>query len=252
MLDEIATFMADDDNDKLLSRKERAAWYKQITIGAAGFFLATALAVINAFSATRGSVMVVQPPVQLIVYRDGKDDKAVLTFAMRVAMINAADSQQGDVLMDARITPVGAGPVFSYTGTMKPVFTDKADTAECELGARCIAQKGFLAIETTDEIIDIPGGTVRGPYLFYPIVEWNCLGAKDKPVATCPQFATFDTAVDTLGSKPLSVMVEIDFFRDGKRQMLCSSRALDAAYLRDRGWMAMSCDTATVTGAPWF
>jgi hypothetical protein len=252
MIDEIATFMADDDNDKLLSVKERERWYKQITIGAAGFFLAVSLAAINAISATRGSVIVVQPPQQVTLYRDGEGDKAVLTLAVRLAMINSADSSNGDVLMDARLSPVVGGPLFNYAGTVKPVFTDKPDIDKCDIGARCVALKGLLAIEQTDEIIDIPGGTVRGPYLYFPIAGWNCDEAKNTSTAKCGQFENFNTAIDALAAKPLAVKIEIDLFQDGKRQIYCSAPALDANYVKTRGWTAMNCDIARVTGAPWF
>lgn len=252
MIDEIATFMADDDNDKVLSRKEREVWYRQITIGAAGFFLAVSLAAINAVSATRGSVIVVQPPQQVTLYRDGEGDKAVLTLAVRVAMINAADTSNGDVLMDARLSPVVGGPVFGYAGTMKPVFTDNADADKCDVGARCVAMKGFLAIEQTDEIVDVPGGSVRGPYFYYPIAEWNCVEAKGKSPTSCKQFADFDTAVNALAAKPLSLRIDIDLFQDGSRQIYCTATALNAVYLKDKGWTTMSCESAKVTGAPWF
>ena len=252
MLDEIATFMADDDNDKLLSVKERERWYKQITIGAAGFFLAVSLAAINALSATRGAVIVVQPPQQVTLYRDGEGDKAVLTLAVRLAMINSADSSNGDVLMDARLSPVAGGPVFGYGGTVKPVFTDNPDVDKCDVGARCVALKGLLAIEQTDEIIDIPGGTVRGPYLYYPVAGWNCIEAKRKASATCSQFTDFETTVNTLAAKPLSVRIDIDLFQDGARQIYCTAPAINAAYLKEKGWTTMSCESAKVTGAPWF
>lgn len=252
MIDEVATFLADEDNDKVLSFKEREAWYRKVTLGAAGFFLAVTLAVINAFYATRGSVIVVQPPEQLILFRDGEGDKAVLTFAMRLAIINAADAGHGDVLMDARLSPVAGGPQFRYSGTMKPVFTDNADAGKCDVGARCIAQPGFLAIEQTDEIIDIPGGTVRGTYLYYPVAEWNCAATKAKLTMTCPQFANFERTMTTLAQKPLSVTVDIELFQDGSRRITCTARAIDVAYLRTKGWTTMSCDTGKVTGAPWF
>ena len=251
MLDEIATFMADDDNDKLLSPRERQSWYRQITIGSAGFFLAVSLAAINAFSATRGPVIVVQPPQQVTLYRDGEGDKAVLTLAVRVAMINAADSSNGDVLMHAHVTPLADGPAFAYAGTVKPVFTDKPDVDKCDVGARCVAMKGFLAIEQIDEIIDVPGSTVRGPYLFYPVTEWNCVEAKNKP-ASCGKFTNFDVTLNALSAKPLSLKIDIDLFRDGSRQIYCTAPAINAAYLRKMGWTTMSCDTAKVTGAPWF
>jgi hypothetical protein len=252
MIDEVATFLADEDNDKVISIKEREAWYRKVTLGAAGFFLAVTLAMINAFYAMRGSVVVVQPPEQVILYRDGEGDKAVLTFAIRLAMINAADAQHGDVLMDARLSPIAGGPVFRYAGTMKPVFTDTADADKCDVGARCVVLPGLLAIEQTDEIIDIPGGTVRGTYLYYPVAEWNCVAGKGKPTSTCPQFADFDTATTTLGQKPLSLRIDVGLFQDGERQVTCTAPAINGAYLKEKGWTTMSCETAKVTGAPWF
>ena len=250
MIDEVASFLADDDKDPVVG-KGRDAWYRQVTLGAAGFFLAVTLAVINAFYAMRGSVVVVQPPEQITLYRDGEGDRAVLTLAMRVAMINAADSQHGDVLMDASITPIKSGPAFRYTGTMKPVFTDSADPGKCEIGARCVVLPGFLAIEQTDEIVDIPGGTVRGTYLYYPLAEWNCKASAASSKA-CAKYVDFETTLATLAGKPLSVTVSINLFQDGNRTVTCGAGAIDVAYLRRTGWMAMSCDKARVTGAPWF
>ena len=251
MIDEVAAFLADDDKDPVVG-KGRDAWYRQVTLGAAGFFLAVTLAVINAFYAMRGSVLVVQPPEQIILYRDGEGDKAVLTLAMRVAMINAADSQHGDVLMDANIMPMTGGPVFRYTGTMKPVFTNAADPGKCDIGARCVVLPGFLGIEQTDEIVDIPGGTVRGVYLYYPLAEWNCKAANKAPSKACAKYADFETTLATLAGKPLSGTVSVSLFQDGNRKVTCGARAIDVAYLRRTGWMAMSCDEARVTGAPWF
>lgn len=251
MIDEVATFLADEDNDKVISVKERESWYRKVTLGAAGFFLAVTLAAINAFYATRGSVIVVQPPQQLILYRDGEGDRAVLTVAIRLALINAADAQHGDVLMGARLSPVANGPVFEYAGTMKPVFTDKPDADKCDVGARCIALPGFLAIEQTDEIVDVPGGTVRGTYLYYPVAEWNCIAAKAKPTTDCQQFADFNKTMTALGGKPLAVRIDLDLFQDGSRQIYCTAPAINVAYLKEKGWTTISCDGPKVTGKPW-
>jgi hypothetical protein len=254
LIDEVTPFLADEDHDPVIGKKKaEESWYRQVTLGAAGFFLAITLAMINAFYAMRGSVLVIQPPEQIILYRDGEGDKAVLTFALRVAMINAADAQNGDVLMNAHITPVSGGPKFRFTGTMKPVFTNDADAAsKCDVGARCIAWPGFLAIEQTDEIIDIPGGTVRGTYLYYPAAEWNCVEAEGKGIGVCAAYANFETSLKTLSAKPLSVFVKIDFFQDGSRTLVCGGKTIDAAYIRKTGWMTMSCTTAKVEGRPWF
>mgnify|MGYP000258717697 CR=1 FL=1 len=252
MIEEVTTYLADDDGDKVVSARERRVFNAEVLVASAGFILAITLAAINAFYATRGSVVVVQPPEQLTLYRDGEGDRAVLTIAVRLAMINAADSQHGDVMMDASLSPIVGGPKFRYGGTVKPVFTDRADADKCDVGARCIVLPGFLAIEQTDEIIDVPGGTVRGTYLYYPVAEWNCVAAKAKSAAGCPQFANFEATMKTLGAKPLTVTIDIDLFQDGARRITCTAPEINVAYLRKQGWTTMSCGNAKVTGAPWF
>jgi len=249
MIEDMANLMMDDDPPTTPAERERVrdAWHRRITIGAAGFFLAVMLAAINAFAALRGSVIVVQPPEQAILYRDGVGDKAVLTMAMRLATINAADSQHGDVLMGASIAPIAGGPSFKFAGTVKPVFTNDPDAAsKCDIGARCITLPGLLAIEQGDEIIDIPGGAVRSPYLTYPITDWNCDG-NDK---ACAQFGTFDEAVTAIAKGPSRFAVSVNFYSDGKRRITCEGRKIDLAYLRKTGWMTVSCKKTDVSGAP--
>lgn len=251
MIEDLANLMMDDDPPATPEERERIreAWYRRITIGAAGFFLAVMLAAINAFAALRGSVIVVQPPEQVILFRDGEGDKAVLTMAMRLAMINAADSQHGDVVMGATIAPVAGGPTFKFSSTVNPVFTNDPNAAsKCDIGARCITLPGLLAIEQSDEIIDIPGGAVRAPYLAYPVTDWNCEG-DDK---SCAQFRTFDQAIQRIAKGPSRFTVSVDYFSDGKRQITCGGRTADLAYLRKTGWMTISCDSADVSGAPFF
>lgn len=250
MIEDLANLMMDDDDPPATPEEReriREAWYRRITIGAAGFFLAVMLAAINAFAALRGPVVIVQPAEQVILYRDGDGDKAVLTLAMRLAMINTADSQHGDVLMGAMITPVADGPGFKFAGTVKPVFTNDPEAAsKCDIGARCIALPGLLAIEQGDEIIDVPGGAVRAPYLAYPITDWNCEG-NDK---VCAQFGTFDQAVQVIAQAPSRFVVSVTYYGDGKRRLTCEGRKVDLAYLRKTGWMTVSCKKAEVSGAP--
>ncbi len=252
MMEDLANLMMDDDDPPATPEEReriREAWYRRITIGAAGFFLAVMLAAINAFAALRGSVIVVQPPEQIILYRDGEGDKAVLTIAMRLAMINTADSQHGDVVMGAAISPIAGGPAFKFAGTtVKPVFTnDPSAASKCDIGVRCVALPGLLAIEQGDEIIDIPGGAVRAPYLAYPVTDWNCEG-NDK---ACTQFGTFDQAVQLIAKGPSRFVVSVDYYSDGKRRIVCEGRAVDLAYLRKTGWMTVSCKKADVAGAPF-
>lgn len=222
-------------------------WHRQITLAMSGFMLSVTLALINAFYAIRGSDVVVQPPEQVILYRDGEGSKAVLTFAMRLAMINAADAGHGDVLMDASIEPIADGPSFRYAAEVQPVFTSDPEAAsKCALGARCIVLPGLMAIENGDEIIDIPGGAVRAKYLSFPAAEWNCDGGE----RACAGFANFPSALRALSGRPLKVSVRVRFNSDGKRDLTCATRPVDADYLRTRGWTTMSCSAAKVSGGP--
>lgn len=249
MIEEVATYLADDDPPGSPEQLEREAWYRRITVGAAGFFLAVMLAVINAFYSLRGPVIVLQPPEQIVLYRDGDGDGAVLTFAMRLAMINATDSQHGDVLMGASISPVKDGPKFEFASTVQPVFTSNPKAGEeCEIGTRCIVLNGLLAIERGDEIIDIPGGAVKAPYLAYPIASWNCEGEAKQ----CDAFSDFDSAVDMIAKGPSHFTVNVRYYSDGERNVTCQGRAVDAAYIRTRGWMTISCKEAKVEGEPFF
>jgi hypothetical protein len=219
--------------------------FPKLTLAAAGFTLSVTLALINAFYAIRGSVVVVQPLEQIIVYRDGEGANAVMVFATRMAMINTADGAHGDVLMQTSLTPIAKGPTFNRSGEVQLVFSG-APPGSCELGARCISLPGLLAIEKPDHILDIPGGSVRDTYLGYPATLWNCVGdSKD-----CARFADFDHAVEAISGKPLTVSVKASFYGDGERTLRCTVRPVDAAYLRKTGWTTASCSDATVKGAP--
>ena len=52
-----------------------------------------------------GPNIVVLPPEQMLLYRDGEGDKAVLSMAMQLDMINSASGDYGDVMLDASIQP---------------------------------------------------------------------------------------------------------------------------------------------------
>lgn len=248
MDDKVATQPVDEETVEEFIEDARAAWYHRLSVDLATFVLALALALANAFYAFRGPVMVVQPPQQVVLYRDGEGENAVLTVAMRLAMINATDASNGDVVMQARVTPATGSPSFGFAATVKPVFTNDKDAAsKCDIGARCVALEGLLAIEREDEILDIPGGSVRSAYLAYPIVDWNCEGAK----GDCAQFVDFNSAVEKLARTSSEFTVKVSFYGDGERTLTCKGRGIDAAYLESRGWMTVSCDSAAVTGEPF-
>jgi hypothetical protein len=241
--------LVDEETIEEFVEEARSAWYRRLSIDLATFVLAISLALVNAFYAFRGSVMVVQPPEQVVLYRDGEGDDAVLILAMRLAMINATDPTNGDVVMKAQISPTRGGPSFAFAATVKPVFTNDEDAAsKCDIGARCIPLDGLLAIEREDEILDIPGGTVRAPYLAYPIVEWNCEGT----AAVCADYADFNSAVTKIAQLPGMFTVKVTFYSDGERTLKCEGRAIDLAYIKSRGWMTVNCDRASVTGEPFF
>lgn len=249
MDEKVSTGSIDEETVEDFIEEARTAWYTRISVDAATFVLALGLALASAFTAFRGPVMVVQPAQQVVLYRDGEGENAVLTMAMRLAMINATDASNGDVVMQARITPTAGGPSFGFAATVKPVFTNDEDAAsKCDIGARCIALDGLLAIEREDEILDIPGGSVRAAYLAYPIVDWNCEGNKQ----ACAEYVDFNGVVEKIARSASDFSVKVTFFGDGERTLTCKGRAIDAAYLKSRGWMTVSCDKAAVTGEPFF
>lgn len=228
------------------TRKRRLTKPTWLTLGAAGFIMSVTLAIINAFYALRGAEVVVQAPEQVILYRDGEGEQSVLNLAMRVAMINAADSAHGDVLMKSSITFAGHDAAFAYSAELRPVFGHGEQLAEgCESGARCIGLPGLKVTELGETTLDIPGGGVRTLYAGFPLTEWNCEGAD------CAMFGDTGAAAAALAGKPLEAIVTLEFFGDGKRKMHCTTRALDEAYLGETGWMSMRCDPARVTGDPW-
>lgn len=219
---------------------------KWLTLGTAGFTLSVTLALINAYYAARGSEIILQPAEQVILYRDGEGERAVLTLAMRLAMINAADSAHGDVLMKASVRAGGRRASFGYSSEIKPVFSStEAKPEDCPFGSRCVALPGLVAIEQGDQILDIPGGAVRSHYLAFPLIDWNCEGRD------CASFTDFTSAARTLAGRPLDATVEVSFFSDGNRRMRCLAKPIDLAYLTKNGWMSMRCGMATVKGGGW-
>lgn len=235
-----------EDNAQQAEAPPRRRIWKP-TLAQAGFIMSVTLALINVYYAVRGSVMVVHPPKQIILYRDGEGDRAVLMLALRLETINAADSSHGDVLTNATIKPARGEPEFAYGGTIKPVFTSDTDAGQkCSVETRCVALKGLLAIEQQDEILSIPGGGVLGTTLVYPLTGWNCGGAK----AACARFETFPAAVTAIAGKPLDVRIKLSFYGDGNRELRCRTRPVDARYLTTSGWTTMSCTEASVSGGP--
>lgn len=216
-----------------------------LDLATAGFLLSVTLALINAYYAARGSEIVVQPPDQVLLYRDGEGERSVLTLAVRLATINAADGSHGDVLMDAEVGFAGHDARFAYTAEVKPVFGSGGAVEGCAGGTRCVTLPGLAIAEQGDGILDVPGGGVRNLYAGFALTEWNCDGAD------CADFGHSSAAAQALASAPLTVNIELEFFDDGKRHIRCEAGKIDLAYLTKTGWISLSCDEVRVSGDTW-
>ena len=219
-------------------------WRPSLALSA--FVMSLAITLISAFTALKGPDIVVLPPDQVLFYRDGEGDDAVLTMAMELEMINTA-SAHGDVLLDATIQPRGDGPAFRYQSLVRPVFTDTSTgERDCDLGSRCLELPGLYLIETVDEIVAMPGASARSTFLSFPATEWNCEGTPEQ----CHRYASFNQAVAAMGSDPLDVTVTIRFHQDGHRDVVCRGGAANTDYLKRAGWIAAPCEETEILGEP--
>ncbi len=220
-------------------------WRPSLAISA--FTMSLTITLISAFTALKGSEIVVLPPDQVLLYRDGEGEAAVLTMAMRLDMINAA-SAHGDVLLDATIQPGTDGPAFRYQSLVRPVFTDTS-TGErtCAFGSRCIELPGLYLIETVDDIVAMPGGSARSTFLSFPAAEWNCKGTPEQ----CRSYASFNQAVAAIRSDPIEVTVRVKFHEDGGRDVVCRGAAANTDYLKLAGWIAAPCAETDISGEPF-
>lgn len=212
--------------------------------------LSLVVALINVYYAVRGPEVVVQPADQIILYRDGEGDAAVLGIAVPVMMINAASSEHGDVMVEATLKPGPDGDAYRYQTLILPIFTEDAPAAreKCEVGTRCIVFGDLVLVERTDEIIDVPGGSAKSRYLSFQLTPPYCEG----PRSVCDRYPDFRAAVARLNGKPLTLVVQLDFHSDGRRILTCPVAKLDLTYLLQEGWTALACKGGTVTGDRFF
>jgi hypothetical protein len=224
---------------------EPKPWYRRFSLALSAFIMSVTITLINAFYSVRGSEIVVLEPEQVILYRDGEGDQAVLAFAMQLPMINAAGGQHGDVMLKADIQPGSDAPRFRYQAIVTPVFTNIPNAADrCDLGARCIAVPGLLVIERANEIVDIPGGAARSRYFSFVAASENCRN----PVPACQAYGDFNRAVAQLGTRPMKIVVRVEFYGDGERTIECDTEPVHADYLRQIGWVGLACQRAAVSG----
>lgn len=211
------------------------------SLSLAAFLMSLTITLINVYYAMRGSELSVDPPVQLILYRDGAGDASVLTAAARFDMINVSDGY-GDVLKQAVISFDGGHSDFDYQGTVRTVLAgNAAETgAGCELGLRCLQLPGLYVVERSDEILETPAGAARAFNLSFPLVSWNCAGDGQ----ACRRFGTFAQSASALPARGLAATVRLRFHSDGERRLKCTTDAPNLDYLQKVGWISLACREA--------
>ena len=222
-------------------------WLPRPSLALSAFIMSLAVTLISAYYALQGPEVLVRPPQQILLYRDGEGQQSILGFDVRLDMINSA-TDYGDVMLDAALSPADSGASFRFQNVMRPVFTGAAAVSdECELGSRCISHPGLKLIEQPDVLVDVAGGAARAMHLSFPAAQWNCEGAK----AACARFATFNQAAAAIGARPLDVRITLKLNGDGIRQIRCRGGKVDISYLKGVGWMTLACEQSEVQGEPW-
>jgi hypothetical protein len=236
--------MADEEASETVVAR-RKPFYRRITLSMSAFMMSLTVTLLSTYYGLRGAEIVVQTPEQVLIYRDGEGDRSVLTFVVRLPMINAA-ADYGDLMLEANLRPGPQAPWFKYQALVQPVFTDKALKAidKCDLEARCIARPGLFVTERSDEILDIPAGAARSRYFAFTLAEWNCTGSKP----ACGAFKNYAASAARIGSRPLDVEIEVRFHGDGKRRIHCLGGKIDTRYLDQIGWVSLACETRSVEG----
>ena len=208
------------------------------SLSLAAFVMSLSITLINVYYSMRGSEVAVDPPAQLLLYRDGTGDASVLAAAARFDVINVSDGY-GDVLKSATVSFDGGRSSFEYQGTLKTVFAggEGQPSPACELGVRCLQWPGLYLVERSDEILDMPSGAARAFTLSFPLVSWNCQSGAQG----CDRFDSFAKSLATLPAKGLSATLRLRFHSDGRRTLRCRTGALDLDYLRKVGWVSVPC-----------
>ena len=223
-------------------------WRSKITISLSAFVMSLAMTAISAYSGLRGSDIVVVPPKQVLVFRDGEGANSILAVAARFDIINAS-ADYGDVMLEASARIGQGGPSFAFSAPVKATFTSRSrEAAEgCAIDSRCIPLAGLLVVEQPDTMIDFSGGASRTVMLAFPAAGWNCPSAK----AQCADFESFEKALTSIGKAPLQLEFSLKFNSDGDRKISCGADKPDVGYLAQAGWLSLACKQREVKGRRW-
>lgn len=223
-------------------------WRSKITISLSAFVMSLAMTAISAYSGLRGSDLVVVPPKQILLFRDGEGANSILSVAARFDIINAS-ADYGDVLLEASTRLGQSGPVFAFSAPIKATFTSRSrEAAEgCAIDSRCIPLAGLLVVEQPDTMIDFGGGASRTVTLSFPATGWNCTSSKEQ----CAAYDSFEKALAAIGKQPLDLEFALKFNSDGERKIFCGSDKPDLGYLAQAGWISLACKEREVKGRHW-
>ena len=223
-------------------------------IGVAALLLSVFLALVSGFYVLRNAEIVVQPPTEMLFFRDGAmaetegaPDPAVLFAAARMPMVNTAEEQYGDLLHSASLA-LGSGARFPMQVLIEPTFRADADRLECPIEVRCVALQGLFIRQFFDLAYDVPGGSANARMAAFPLAAPYCEG----PAEACAPFDTYRGAIAELAQQAETITIELAFVRDGDRTVRCAFRP-DSAFgdaILDYGWTGHDCEDASVVGDP--
>ncbi|GAD51038.1 hypothetical protein NT2_14_00420 [Caenibius tardaugens NBRC 16725] len=201
--------------------------------------MSLAMTMISTYYALRGSDVIVVPPKQVILFRDGNGAGSIMSIVARFDMINAS-ADYGDVLLNISAQVGKNGPRYDYSAPAKAIFTNDVAAAadDCASDSRCIPLTGLMVAEQPDDMFALGGGAARTTTLVFPMAEWNCKGE----AAQCGKYSTFEKSLTSIGKNPLSVEFSLKFHSDGARKIVCvSDAAVDSQYLQNAGWISFAC-----------
>lgn len=207
----------------------------ETAVAAAAFFLSLALAGQSAIRALEGSEVDVVKPDQVVFYKSG----AVLNVAIRMPMINRA-ADYNDLVDGARLQ-VNDGPEsFPLMEIASPIFNDDTRDKQkphCLEHLRCQTFSKMAISQRQETVVTVPAGSAEADYYGF---ELYCAAP------SCKKYSNFETALNTLGTQEIKLVVWISLHGDGARKVTCKVGPLDTVDLRKRKWQTPDCEEASV------